>query len=503
MNLRNRFRKFGKGLRNTGRDRERGDGRVGVFNVGSFCFCEPTADASRVTFARKILGSGALATLVFVIVAGLFGPKIVQIGVVGPLTNPADFRAFYCAGDTVARGADPYRIEPLRSCERRMTAKMGLQLFPGIVIPAPLPPYALALFALVSRVPFVNAVCMWFALLLASTIATAIALRKDTGASLAGIVAIVALCAFDAMLLGQPMPIVVVLAIVAARATAHRQMWLAAAALALGMAEPHLILPAFLALALFRSDLRVPLAVCMAVFALPSLAFGGIHAYVEYFGIELPLHAVSEIHSLETQYSLTTFLWTFLGVSDRVALRTGQLDYVATLVLALFVAKRLSDRFENPRLLVYVPTAFTVFGGMYDHLYDFAIVIPAAITLAAASRGGKAIGYWATAIAVCASSILDEVWGEDLARHIGPPHAELAKLGPDRYASEVAQLFQAIHMPHDPHAIAAIVAIKVPALAGVFVLIVLATYDAFARPGTCAQLHGNLRADLVTGTLRA
>jgi hypothetical protein len=452
---------------------------------------------------RTFRGWGALAALAFVILAGAFGPRLVHPGTIGPFTNPADFRAFYCAGDTVARGADPNRIEPLRSCEQAMTAKMGLLLFAGIVIPAPLPPYALGLFALYAHLPFVNAVCAWFALLLVSTIATVIGLRADTGASIAAISAIVVLCAFDAMLLGQIMPLIVALVVIAARALASRAVWLAAAALALAMIEPHLVLPAYLAVALFRPALRIPLAASTALLLVPSLFFGGLHAYVAYFRIELPLHAISEVHALETQYSLTTFLAYFLGVPDAFAVRLGQLDYVAMLALSLVVAKRLSERFGLTQLLVYVPVAFTVFGGMFDHLYDFAIVLPAAITLAARSRGSKAFAYWATAGAVGVSSIADEVWGEDLSLHIGPSPAELATLGPDRYASEVSRLFQTMHMPHDPHAVAAIVAIKVPALAGLLALIVLATYDAFARSSRAPDLHGNLRADLVARSLRA
>ena len=60
---------------------------------------------------------------------------------------PVDLLAFYCSARVAASGSDPYLAEPLRSCEheefRRSTGHVSR--YPLLVIPAPLPPYALFL----------------------------------------------------------------------------------------------------------------------------------------------------------------------------------------------------------------------------------------------------------------------------------------------------------------------------------------------------------------------
>ena len=57
-----------------------------------------------------------------------------------------DFRAFYCAGRATAMRADPYREQPLHACERRSTT-LGVPRDPAdTTVPAPFPPFVLALF---------------------------------------------------------------------------------------------------------------------------------------------------------------------------------------------------------------------------------------------------------------------------------------------------------------------------------------------------------------------
>jgi hypothetical protein len=81
---------------------------------------------------------------------------------------PVDFNAFYCGGATAASHHDPYRTEPLRTCEneaRGFPPGRGLQF----AVPAPLPGYALAPFALLSRMPFRLASFVWVAVLRVSS----------------------------------------------------------------------------------------------------------------------------------------------------------------------------------------------------------------------------------------------------------------------------------------------------------------------------------------------
>lgn len=65
-----------------------------------------------------------------------------------------DFRAFYCGGHVLMMGSDPYRVQPLLACENTVVA--GSES--GVAIPAPLPGYALATFALFALLPYTVAI---------------------------------------------------------------------------------------------------------------------------------------------------------------------------------------------------------------------------------------------------------------------------------------------------------------------------------------------------------
>src|ERR1700681_1767086 len=68
-----------------------------------------------------------------------------------------DFNAFYCAGAALDRGADPYRAEPLGSCERAPRPAWLNRAIPNLSTPAPLTSDALASFAALARPPYVFA----------------------------------------------------------------------------------------------------------------------------------------------------------------------------------------------------------------------------------------------------------------------------------------------------------------------------------------------------------
>src|SRR5579884_4246568 len=76
-------------------------------------------------------------------------------------TNAFDFRAFYCAGRAVAQHADPYLSEPLHSCERTATDGYYRLFAARVALPAPLPGYDIAVFKILSRLPFAVAKNVW------------------------------------------------------------------------------------------------------------------------------------------------------------------------------------------------------------------------------------------------------------------------------------------------------------------------------------------------------
>ena len=141
----------------------------------------------------------------------------------GPITNPTDFRAFYCAGAALDRGADPYRVEPLRSCERATLASAGLRMDVRKFLPAPLPPYALLLFALIARLPYRLATELWFALGIMALLIAILAVQRLSG--LRPFVVAIALfgsLGFASLVYGQIVPFVVAAIVVAALAARRK-----------------------------------------------------------------------------------------------------------------------------------------------------------------------------------------------------------------------------------------------------------------------------------------
>jgi hypothetical protein len=293
-----------------------------------------------------------------------------------------DFRAFYCAARVASQGGNPYHVEPLRSCEFALGSKEFFKKNPGVTIPAPLPGYALAALVPLAMLPFGIAAGLWSVLLVAAWIACIYALVRFAGAPWDVAFAVLALSLGVLSLpFGEVVPLSLAFICMAAYC-AWRGKYRAAGALAAGaLVEPHLGLPACVALAVWVPAARVPLALIGGVLAALSLAFLGLAGNVEYFASVLPAHALSEI-SRDTQYSLTAAM-SAIGASPATALRAGSLWYVAMIVAGTFVAGRLARKTRNDAFIVCVPVAFAVFGGTFIHVTQIAAALPAAVLLVA------------------------------------------------------------------------------------------------------------------------
>ena len=116
----------------------------------------------------------AAVSLVLAIVAF----ALAQRGLVGHQS----FKAFYCAGVAVRERQDPYRVEPLRTCERNFESS---PMPSGYVEPAPQPGYVLAAFALLSTLPAKLAAEVFALALVAASIAAALALFGGLARALA------------------------------------------------------------------------------------------------------------------------------------------------------------------------------------------------------------------------------------------------------------------------------------------------------------------------------
>ncbi len=324
--------------------------------------------------------------------ARLIGFAVIALGVLlAPLRvghyvqrAPLDaLGAFVCAGSIAAAHGDPYRVEPLRTCEQSLPTYR-----PGVsqeVEPAPLPPYALLAFAPLGALPFGAAVLVFWLLLIAATAATVLLVRQLTGLpwTLLGVVFFVGTLVQSGTF-GEIPPLGILAVCAAAGLIEDGRAWWAAAALAAGTIEPHMLAGPIAAAFVFRPRMRVPLLAAAAVLLAVSAAVGPGLA-LEYVTRALPAHAAAEIPAAD-QFSLTWVLH-WLGAPDRLAVGLGWASYLVLALAGIVLGKRLADRYARPALLVLVPAAFAAVGGVFVHDVQLPFALPAALLLFAVARG--------------------------------------------------------------------------------------------------------------------
>jgi hypothetical protein len=309
----------------------------------------------------------------------LLAPAILAVMIaLNPLSRPSylmgDFRAFYCAGAVISQGASPYLAEPLRSCERRASPPTTPSVMRGVAIPASLPPYALLLFAPLSRLPFPAAAALYGLLSIAAMSAAIVLFARICAVpslwlnvAFAGITAV-------SYYLGQPVPFVL-LALAAAGVLLRANRWIAASICVLAAsAEPQLALPALAAMLVALPKTRLPIVAFGILLGGLGVAAVGLPASLAYVRDVLPAHALANAY--EWQFSLTSVL-TSLGMGAPEAVRWGETMYASMLMLGVGVACRLRKATGDPATIVLIPPAFAVFGGVHVHFQQLVVALPA------------------------------------------------------------------------------------------------------------------------------
>jgi Glycosyltransferase family 87 len=250
----------------------------------------------------------------------------------------------------------------------------------GLTVPAPYPPYALAMISPFTLLPFATAAMLWYALMTLCCALAIVLLARVTKLPILVTWAALALSlGLESLPTGQVVPLCLV-ALLAAASFAQSAEWdFAAVAVAIAMIEPHVAFPAAIALYIRYPATRTVIVLLGILFIAGSLAFSGIERNVEYVGAVLRAHALSEV-SRDNQYSLSTVL-AALGVSDERAVFFGNLSYLIMLVLGTIVGLRLSDRFRDAAFTLLVPPAFVVLGGPYIHSVEIVAALPFCLLL--------------------------------------------------------------------------------------------------------------------------
>jgi hypothetical protein len=316
------------------------------------------------------------------------------------------FKAFYCAGVAVKERASPYRVEPMRSCERRIAPS---EMPDGYVEPAPLPGYALVPFALLATLPPKLAAEIFALLLAIAAILSAQCLAALVPAPRFAILLALAPLTLLNVAYGE-IPPFALLGMCAAAYFLSKRRWVAAGvAVSIALIEPNVGLPAVLAVFLFAPRSRIPILLSAAFLAVASVAALGVSQNIAYFTKALPLMADAELVASD-QYSLSHLLYA-AGMSSTLAMLIAKIWFAAMVAVGISLAGILAIRHRQPDLLPLLPPACVLFIGIYLHDIQMLLALPAALVIASRVRGDAF-----RALAAAGLALLIAVWTQRAAR---------------------------------------------------------------------------------------
>jgi len=300
-----------------------------------------------------------------------------------------DVVAFSCGGAVLAHGDDPYRVHPLTECEAAAHA-FGLAWPAGVLtLPAPLPPFALAPFALASRIaPFAVVAWSWIGLnLICVGLAAAILRRRLPTIPPLTIAAFTIVSTLPVGIIYGQFTGIVLLAITASgellAAGAPRR---AAGCLALGMLQPHVALAPLLALFVLVPRTRLTLAACALVLGAVSLWPHPAFA-VEYVARVLGAHERANLPDF-SQYSVPSVL-ALLRVPTEAALIAGNAFFLFALGAAVVASHLLATRTGRLESIPWIAAAIGTLCAPHLHLQQLSCALPG-IALAFAVGGEPA-----------------------------------------------------------------------------------------------------------------
>ncbi|HEX4014777.1 MAG TPA: glycosyltransferase 87 family protein [Candidatus Cybelea sp.] len=317
-------------------------------------------------------GRAAFAVLSLVLAVVAFA--LAQRGLVGHQS----FKAFYCAGAAVRHRMDPYRVEPLRSCERNLEASPMPE---GYVEPAPQPGYVLAGFALLSALPARLAAEIFSLALVCASVLSALALgRLIRAPSYAVLLALAPLTLLN-VAYGEIPPLALAAICVGAYLLHVGRPAAAGVVVCLALIQPNVGLPAVVAVLIFAPGARLAILLTGAALAGLSAIAIGVGSNAEYFTRVLPLLANAEIVASD-QYSLSRLLYV-LGTPSDIALLVGKIWFAVAAIGGIFAAGWLTRKRGQSDLLPLLPPAAVTLFGIYLHDIQILIAVPAALVLAA------------------------------------------------------------------------------------------------------------------------
>jgi hypothetical protein len=302
---------------------------------------------------------------------------------------PGDFSAFYCGGQAVLQGEDPYRVQPSLRCEQAITGGMAANLDGKVDLPAPLPGYDFAPLAVLALLPARGALYLYGLLMLGAIGVIAYGIARLSALPIGVAVSVAALgVAYDSIDWGQLAPFAIAALTLAAWLLRCKKSKAAAIVLCLSLIQPQSGIPAVLSAFFFVKQTRVTIAACSVVLLGAAVACVGLRGLTEYPTV-LALQSRAEVYWV-SQYSLTWLVHT-LGGSVNAALIAGSASYALLVIAALAVVARHRRAAGENGALVLLPAAAAVLGGTFIHLYQIKIALVAAVVLFIADSVGLGV----------------------------------------------------------------------------------------------------------------
>jgi hypothetical protein len=288
-----------------------------------------------------------------------------------------DFRVAYCAGVAVDTRADPYRIEPARTCQHRYPAG-PLVRSPNLVMPFVSPGYVAATMGAFAALPFPLAAVLFETLTLVAIALSIALLARTLRVPLLTAAAAILLSQFPTLTLGQFTGFELLALMATAAALAAGRDVLAGVLAAGTLIEPHVGIFVVLALGAWVPRARVALVLSALASLAIAIAATSWSEQLTNLRLNLPAQAVASLHS-QDQYGFS-YLLALAGLPDRAALGLGTASTVVLFVLAIACA-RATERAGQRAGIALVPAALSVTGGAYIHLTQIALAVPAALLL--------------------------------------------------------------------------------------------------------------------------
>jgi len=306
-----------------------------------------------------------------------------------------DFADFYCAGATRNAGQNPYLSKPFDTCGTKSSRYRPVYV-DAHRAPAPIPGYDVALFRALAMLPFSAAASVWLVISIGALLTVVVVGARLSGLPPAIVFASLALPCFRITLeWGQLVPVAMGSLALAAYCVQTRRYTLAGIAVAATLIEPHLGLPACLAMFVWLPRTRIAVAGAGALLALVSLGTLGVSANFEYFREIVPLQIAAEAPA-SNQMSLTWILY-WMGVSQTLAIKLGVFSYYVAVAAGVWLAGRCARAAKAPELIVLVPPAIAVIGGPFIHSVQTGVAILPALYFA--GRVPRYAGYaWAAIV---------------------------------------------------------------------------------------------------------